>query len=132
MNRKIVTAFICAINKHDVEAIAGLMADDHTFIDSHNNHMTGSQSLKAAWQSYFEIFPDYTIEISEIIDGDMCLAVFGFAEGTYCNWHNSEGSNHFRIPAAWKATVDNEKIKLWQVFADSKIPFDIIEKNKKK
>jgi hypothetical protein len=27
--------------------------------------------------------------------------------------------NHWEIPAAWKAVIADEKIKLWQVFADN-------------
>jgi len=129
MNRKIITAFACAINKHDVDAISDLMTDDHTFIDSHNNAVKGKEVMESAWLSYFEMFPDYRIEVSDIIYGDCCYAAFGFAEGTYRNLHNSEQSNHFHIPAAWKAVVENEKIKLWQVYADTKIPFDIIVRN---
>ena len=131
MNQSIIPAFISAINSHDCDGIASLMTDDHTFIDSHNNSVTGKQTMKSAWKSYFELFPDYEIEITDILNGADCIAMFGFAEGTYRNKHDSSGRNHFHIPAAWKAIVENEKIKLWQVFCDTKIPFDIIERNLK-
>ena len=32
-----VLAFIDRINAHDVEGLAELMSDDHTFIDAHGN-----------------------------------------------------------------------------------------------
>jgi hypothetical protein len=30
------------------------------------------------------------------------------------------------VPAAWRVIVENGKVKVWQVYADSKIPFDIM------
>jgi hypothetical protein len=58
------------------------------------------------------------------------IAAFGFAEGTYKNKKVENQQNHWCLPASWKAIVDGNKIKLWQVYADTKIPFEIIEKNK--
>jgi len=130
MSSKTIQAFARAINDHDVEAIADLMTDDHTFIDSQNNAVTGKAAMKAGWKGYFELFPDYKIEVTDIIESESIIAAFGFADGTFGNINNLNKNNHFHIPAAWKAIVENEKIKLWQVYADAKIPFDIIEKNK--
>ena len=130
MSNEIIHAFAAAINDQNVEAIAELMTDDHTFIDSHNNSVTGKAAMKAGWKGYFELFPDYKIEITDIIKGETYVAAFGFAEGTFGNINNSNKDNHFHIPAAWKAIVENKKIKLWQVYCDTKIPFEIIEKNK--
>jgi len=37
--------------------------------------------------------------------------------------------NYWHLSVAWKAIIKNGKIQLWQVYADSKIPFDIMNKN---
>jgi hypothetical protein len=130
MAGSIILEFVAAINKHDLEAMAALMTDDHIFVDAHNNSTKGKENMKASWKIYFDWFPDYTIEVSDIIQGETCIAVFGFANGTFRNLHNPENSNHFHLPAAWKVVVESEKIKIWQVFADAKVPTDIIERNK--
>jgi hypothetical protein len=70
-------------------------------------------------------FSDYYIEVTEVFQEDDQLALFGFAGGSF---KNKEGEN-WRLPAAWKATVKDGRVTLWQVFADTKIPFETIERN---
>jgi len=129
MERNIILEFINHINRHDVDAIASLLSDDHIFTDTDNNTVIGKENMKTAWKLYFDWFPDYTIEISDIIQGETCIAAFGFASATYLNLHNEQKSNHWHIPASWKIILENEKIKLWQVYADTKIIFDITKRN---
>ena len=105
------------------------MTDDHTFIDSHGNAITGKEKMRAGWIGYFQLFPDYKIEITQILLSGESIAAFGFAGGTYKSLIDKK-DNYWRLPAAWKAVVRNEKIRLWQVYADSKIPFDIINNSK--
>ena len=81
--------------------------------------------MTAGWRGYFDWFPDYSIEITDTIKGVNCLALFGFASGTF----KGKQSETWRLPVAWKATVKHGRVTLWQVFADTKIPFEIIERN---
>jgi ketosteroid isomerase-like protein len=114
---KTITDFAAAINSHDLEKIAALMSDDHTFIDAHGNEMAGKETIKAGWGNYFALFPGYYIEIEQSLNkGDLTVA-YGYAgAGT--------GENAWKIPAAWRAIVRDGKIKLWQVYADTKIQFE--------
>jgi hypothetical protein len=63
------------------------------------------------------------------LEGDTVAAV-GFAEGTFKGLKTENNINYWQLPAAWKAMIENGKIKLWQVYADTKIPCDIIARNK--
>jgi len=130
MDKKIVYNFVNAINEHNVEKIYSLMADDHKFIDAHGNEVSGKDKMKAGWAGYFQWFPDYKIEISDIFSNGDTLAAFGFASGTFKGIKTDKNENYWRLPASWKILLSNNKIKLWQVYADTKIPFDIINKNK--
>jgi hypothetical protein len=105
------------------------MTGDHTFIDAHGNKAEGKKTMKAAWESYFNWFPDYRIEIVEIFEDGNSFAALGGASGTYEG--KNPNKNYWKLPAAWRVIVENERIKLWQVYADTKIPFDIIEKSGK-
>jgi ketosteroid isomerase-like protein len=124
-NKNTILAFIDRINAHDVEGLAVLMSDDHTFIDAHGNQVSGREKMIAGWHGYFEWFPDYSIEVTEVFEDGDKLALFGFAGGSF---QNREGEK-WRLPAAWKAIVKDGRVTLWQVFADTKIPFEIIERN---
>jgi hypothetical protein len=120
-----IQAFIESINAHDVESLAKLMSDDHVFIDAYGNEMQGKETMTAGWRGYFEWFPDYYIELSEIFQNGESFALFGFAGGSF----NGNDDAEWRIPAAWKAIVKDGCIALWQVFADTKIPFEMIERS---
>ena len=130
MNKQIFQNFVGAINEHNVEKICSLMAEDHIFIDSQGNETRGKEKMRTGWIGYFQLFPDYTIEITEIFLNGDTIAAFGFAGGTWEGLSDRK-ENYWRLPASWKAVIKNGKIELWQVYADSKIPYDIIVKNKK-
>jgi len=118
-----IQAFIESINAHDVGSLAKLMTDDHVFIDSYGNEMQGKETMIAGWRGYFEWFPDYYIEISEVFQNGESFAIFGFAGGSFKGNDDAE----WRLPAAWKVMVKDGRVDLWQVFADTKIPFESIE-----
>jgi len=132
MDKKTVYEFADAINQHDVNKIYMLMTDDHHFIDAHGNEVIGKDKMKAGWAGYFQWFPDYKIEITDFFINDGKIAAFGFAGGTFKGLKTENNENYWRLPAAWKIIVENGKIKLWQVYADTKIPFDIIGKQEVK
>jgi ketosteroid isomerase-like protein len=130
MKSDIIQNFIDAINRADVDKILNLIPDDHIFIDSQDNKMTGKDNLRQAWIGYFELFPDYKIEINEMLQKDNLVCILGYTSGTYRNLKNDTNSNHWRIPAAWSAIIKSDKIKQWQVYADNIIVMDIINRNK--
>jgi ketosteroid isomerase-like protein len=120
-----IRAFTERINAHDVEGLSALMSDDHTFIDAHGNQVSGRENMIAGWRGYFEWFPDYSIEVADVFEDGDKLALFGFAGGSF----KGKPTESWRLPAAWKAIVKDGRVTLWQVFADTKIPFEIIERN---
>ncbi len=124
-HQQIVYDFIDAINQHDLDRIYSLMAKDFKFIDAYGGEETGKDHMRESWIGYFKWFSDYKIEIVDTFANEDTYAILGYASGTY---HNTE--DHWRLPAAWKVVVYDHEIKLWQVYCDSKIPFEIIEKNK--
>jgi len=124
-NNETILAFINRINAHDVAGLGALMSDDHTFIDAHGNQVAGREKMIAGWRGYFEWFPDYFIEVTDVFDDGERLALFGFAGGAF----KGKQTESWRLPAAWRAIVKEGRVTLWQVFADTKIPFEIIERN---
>jgi ketosteroid isomerase-like protein len=130
MNKQIVQDFAGAINEHNVDKMCSLMTDNHKFIDSQGNEAVGKETMRTGWIGYFQLFPDYKIEITDMFLSGDTVAAFGFASGTF-QGQSDRKENYWHLPASWKAVVKNGKIDSWQVYADSKIPFDIVNKNKK-
>lgn len=129
MPGQIVRDFANSINEHNVEKICRLMTDEHKFIDSQGNEITGKEKMREGWIGYFQLFPDYKIEIEKLFVDRDTVAAFGFAGGTYKGLSDKK-ENYWHLPASWKAVIKEGRIDLWQVYADSKIPNDIIIKNK--
>jgi ketosteroid isomerase-like protein len=126
-SRETLEAFIEGINSHDDHTLGELMTNDHTFVDAHGNEVHGKDSMIGGWRGYFEWFPDYRIEVNEIFEGEVTesgqnFALFGFAGGSF----KGNPKARWRLPAAWKAIVSEGQVVLWQVFADTKIPFEIM------
>ena len=114
----VVEAFIAAINRRVPAEISSLMTEDHTFVDSGGGSQSGREKMTAGWEEYFRMFPDYRIQVESILGDRALVAVFGSASGTYNGKRGLVPENRIEMPAAWKAVVENNKIKLWQVYAD--------------
>ena len=123
--KEVILTFVDAINAHDLAALAKLMTDDHTFIDAHGNQISGREQMLGGWRGYFEWFPDYWIDVIDIFENENNFGMFGFAGGSF----KGQSDQIWRLPAAWKAVVNNGGVALWQVVADTKIPFEIITRN---
>ncbi len=128
--KEIVLAFIDAINDHDVDKIYDLMPDDHIFIDGSGGKHEGKNDMKDGWKNYYNMFPDYRLEITDIIESNSVIGLFGYASGTYNLNNGMTKDNFWKTPAAWKAIVENQKIKLWQVYCDYTKLMEIIKNNK--
>ncbi len=128
MKIKVVMDFIESINCANLDKMYDLMTPDHTFIDSCENIITGRDKMRNAWMGYFVLFPDYKIEIDEIIEKNSLICLFGHAGGTYMNKINDENSNYWKIPIALKAIVKDKRIASWQVYADNSPVMAIINK----
>ena len=59
------------------------------------------------------------------------MAVFGSASGNYNGKRGLVPENRIAMPAAWKAIVENDKIKLWQVYTDWSEGRRIIDEDQK-
>ena len=126
---EIANQFIAAVNRHDVDAICQLMTEDHTFIDSGGEVYNGIEQMRQGWSEYFKMFPDYMIEAPEYVVSGDTIILLGKASGTYTADGTLRPENHWEIPAAWKAVIADDKIKLWQVFADNAPIVEIMRKD---
>ena len=122
--------FADAINRGDLDKMVDLMSDDHTFVDSRDNRVSGKENLMQVWKGYFNLFPDYKIEITGMLQKKSLFYLVGYAGGTYMNLTNENNSNCWRIPAAWRVIIKKNKVQYWQVYADNGVVLEIVNRNK--
>ena len=111
--------FVAAINSHDVESLTSLMTEDHLFVDSLGNRVQGAGTMRIGWRGYFAMCPDYRVEVSDILIGQDTIMATGNASGTI------DGAA-WQTPAAWRATIQEDRVSEWRVFADNKPVYEIL------
>jgi ketosteroid isomerase-like protein len=103
----VVLAFNDAINGRDIAALAELMTESHRFIDSAGATTAGKDGCVAAWQGFFDSFPDYRNIFDDVADvGDGVVVARGRSE---CSCAALDG------PAEWLAVVLDGRVDVWQV-----------------
>jgi limonene-1,2-epoxide hydrolase len=125
-----VLGFMDRINQHDPDKLAEYMADDHVFIDSLGQSISGRETMRSAWRRYFEFCPDYWVSYEEIFPSATLVAVFGAAGGTIAADRKLPPENQWRASAAWLAIVEGGLVKQWRVYADNKAVYDILSRSK--
>lgn len=98
------------INNRNIDLLAELMTDDHSFIDSADNHLKGKQHCLTAWSSFFNSFPDYKNIFGIITSNDNMATMQG---RSHCADKRLEGK------AIWTARITGNKISEWRVYEDT-------------
>jgi limonene-1,2-epoxide hydrolase len=115
----VARAFVEAISRQDVEALAALMTLDHRFVDSLGNVVEGREKMRAGWAGYFKMIPDYRISIDECFCDGSIVILLGTAGGTYAAEVVLDPRNKWSTPVALRVNVSGGLIAEWRVYADN-------------
>ena len=115
----VARAFVRAINRQDVDALAELMTAEHRFIDGLGNVAAGREKMRAGWAAYFRMVPDCTVAIEETLCDGPVVAMFGTAQGTYTPDGQLKPENHWSTPTAFRAFIEDQKVAEWRVYCDN-------------
>jgi ketosteroid isomerase-like protein len=117
--RNAATLFVKRINAHDVEGLIELMTPDHAFVDSLGARFT-RPAMEKGWRQYFEMVPDYWIQVDRTVtEGDTTILI-GFAGGTYvAQGAPRKSKNRWETPAVWIARTRRGKVAEWRIYADN-------------
>ena len=116
---EVALKFAEAINRLDPDGLADLMTEDHLFVDGMGNTDQGRDRMRDGWAGYYDMVPDYKIVVTETFVSGSTVAMFGTAGGTYAADEELKPENYWSVPAAWKAIIEGDKVKQWQVYADN-------------
>lgn len=112
-------AFIRAINRQDVDALAELMTPEHRFTNALENSVEGREKMRIGWERYFRMVPDYTVAIEETYCDGPVVVMLGSAQGTYSTDGKLKPENHWSIPIALRAFIQEQKVAEWRVYCDN-------------
>ena len=106
----IVLQFNECINNQDIDGLAALMTEDHTFIDSSDEVHEGKDAMVKSWIAFFTAYPDYLNHLSIIESRENLVLVTGYST---CSYDPLDG------PAIWTAKVENDLVAEWRVYLDT-------------
>lgn len=131
---EVAQEFVRAINRQDAEGLAELMTPDHRFTDSLGHVAKGRDGMREGWKLYFQMIPDYHVDVEETLSQGSAVVMIGTAKGTYNkgvqdleamglpNLMKDSGSHapqEWQTPIAVRALIEDGMVAEWRVFADN-------------
>ncbi len=105
------TRFNDMITAADAGGLAGLMTENHSFIDSAGHTVSGRAACREAWRGFFEAFPTYRNEFATVHERDGTVIMTG---RSVCA-DNAELDG----PAIWTARTVGTLVSEWRVYDDT-------------
>ena len=108
------------INRQDVEGLASLMTEGHTFIDRKGEVDAGKESMTRGWTHFFQQFPDYRNTFTRVESRGDLVILLGFA-----TWTEGGSPDH----AIWTARIEDDLVAEWRIdhdTAENRRRFDIL------
>lgn len=106
----VVLQFNECINNRDLDGLASLMTENHTFIDSSDDVHSGKEMMVKGWREFFVSYPDYRNHFAIIESRGDLVRVIGHST---CSHDPLDG------PALWSAKVVGAQVAEWRVYLDT-------------
>lgn len=116
--RELAMQFVAAVNQRQLDRMTALMHPEHVFVDTLGARINGRMATRMAWEGFYRKVPDYAIDVSDVFEDGTTAVLIGTAGGTYSPQGCRVPGNRWSAPAAWKAIVEDGRIRRWQIFAD--------------
>lgn len=116
---EVFVSFVAAINAHDFASLSRLMTDDHVLVDALGKRLHGRETMLSAWEGFFQSFPGYHVEVGDLFTKRDSVAAFGEASGRWRVDGRDLAKREWRVPAAWRAVIDGDRVAEWRVFCDT-------------
>ena len=84
--------------------------------------------MSSGWQGYFDLVPDFEIEVSDRFKDNDTVILLGRASGTFVQNGELKPENHWSVPAAWRVVVDSDRVAVWQLYANQHVMHEILER----
>ena len=94
------------INQQDLEGLAELMTDDHTFVDAAGNITKGKKVVKEGWRGFFKKYPEYRNKFTSVTVQDNIVVMVGYST---CSYKQLDGPN------IWTAKIRGGRVSEWRV-----------------
>jgi ketosteroid isomerase-like protein len=121
--KAIALKFNDCITHRDIDGLASLMAENHTFIDRNGKTYGPKNSMIESWKKFFAMFPHYKNTFTRIESSGNRVAILGYAYWSEEKPHDS---------AIWIATIADDLVSEWRIYQDTeeiRKAFDLAERS---
>jgi ketosteroid isomerase-like protein len=98
------------INTRDLQGLAELMTEDHTFIDIPGEVHEGRDQMVLGWFDFFKNYPDYRNNFTRVDARDDFVTMIGYSD---CSHEPLDG------PSIWTAKIQDGLVSEWRVYEDT-------------
>jgi predicted SnoaL-like aldol condensation-catalyzing enzyme len=98
------------INRQDIDGLAGLKSEGHTFIDRKGQVDEGKDTMTRGWIDFFASFPDYRFTFERVQSQGTLVLLYGYATWTH------GGDPDWAI---WTATIEDDLVAEWRIYEDT-------------
>jgi hypothetical protein len=98
------------ITHRNLEGLAGLMTEDHAFIDRVGKVSTPKELMVKGWKDFFVAFPHYKNTFSRIESSGNVVAIVGYAY-----WSAEQPYD----PVLWRARIEEDLVAEWRIYDDT-------------
>jgi ketosteroid isomerase-like protein len=99
------------INARDLEGLAGLMSEDHRFVDTTGHVVAGRSACLEAWRGFFAAYPTYRNVFVSVREDDGFVTLAGHS--------TCSDDPELAGPALWTARVADSLVTVWRVYNDT-------------
>lgn len=111
---EVVLSFVACINRQDVEGLAELMTDDHTFVGyERGDRAQGRETMAKGFAEYFATFPEYRIHVSKVLRSGEDIATIGSTTGSHV-----AAELEARETLIWIARIEDGLVAEWRIYTD--------------
>ena len=125
---EVADSFVAAINSGDIDRLVGLMTPGHMFVDADGSEHVGLDGMRSGWREYFEMVPDFRIEVFHRFAAVDTVVLLGRASGTFVENGELKPDNYWIVPAAWRVVIDSDLVAIWQLYANQHRMHEILER----
>ena len=125
---EVAESFVDAINSREAARLVRWMTPDHTFVDADGSEHAGRDQMDAGWRGYFELVPDFRIEVLDRFTAGETVVLLGRASGTFVQQGELRPENHWSVPAAWRVVVRSDRVAVWQLYANQHEMHEILKR----
>ena len=116
---RVALSFVAAINSQHIDKISEIITEDHVFVESDGSEVAGHDRMREGWRAYFDMVPDYRIDVEETFSRDNTVVLLGVATGTFVHEGRLDPENRWSVPAAWRVVVEGDKVSVWQLYVNN-------------